>query len=79
MSRIIYCLKLQKELESLDSPPIPGPLGDKIYEHISKEAWKLWMGQQTILINENRLKMTESKDRAYLRTEMEKFLFGSLA
>jgi Fe-S cluster biosynthesis and repair protein YggX len=51
-------------------------MGKKIYEHISKEAWQLWLNHQTMLINEYRLSMIDPKSRAFLMQEMDKFLFG---
>ncbi|HSW69585.1 MAG TPA: oxidative damage protection protein [Gammaproteobacteria bacterium] len=76
MTRMIHCQKLDKELEGLERPPYPGALGLRIYEHISKEAWQLWLGHQTMLINEYRLSMLDLKAREFLAVEMEKFLFG---
>ncbi len=76
MTRQIFCEKLQREAPGLETPPFPGALGEKIYQHISQEAWKSWITQQTMLINENRLSTLEPGARQFLRTEMEKFLFG---
>jgi Fe-S cluster biosynthesis and repair protein YggX len=73
---MVNCIKLGKEAEGLDRPPYPGPLGEKIYEHVSKEAWQQWMGHQTILINENRINVIDPEGRKFLEQEMEKFLFG---
>lgn len=75
--RLIYCEKLKKESEGLDRIPYPGELGQRVYEHISKEAWQLWINHQTMLINEYRLSMLDPKARQFLATEMEKFLFGA--
>jgi Fe-S cluster biosynthesis and repair protein YggX len=79
MSRIIQCVKLGKEAEGLDQPPYPGPLGQRIFESISKEAWQLWMKHQTMLINENRLSAIDPKHRAFLEEQMQKFLFENNA
>lgn len=76
MSRQIYCAKLQKETEGLDKPPFASELGQKIYLHISKEAWQLWLNHQTMLINEYRLSSLDPKARQFLMQEMDKFLFG---
>lgn len=77
MTRLIFCTKLQKQGEGLDNPPMPGELGKKIYDQISKEAWQLWLNHQTMLINEYRLSMLDPKSRTFLMQEMDKFLFGS--
>jgi Fe-S cluster biosynthesis and repair protein YggX len=74
--RLIHCTKLNKEAEGLAAAPMPGELGNKIYEQISKEAWQQWVNHQTMLLNENRLSMIDPKARAFLLQEMEKFLFG---
>ena len=76
MAGMIHCIKLGKEAEGLDRQPYPGDLGQRIFEHISKEAWQLWMQHQTMLINENRLSVIDPKAREFLEKEMEKFLFG---
>jgi Fe-S cluster biosynthesis and repair protein YggX len=77
MTYIVDCIKLKKKAEGLPHPPYPGELGKKIYEHISKEAWQLWLNHQTMLINEYRLSMLDPKAREFLQQEMDKFLFGS--
>lgn len=77
MTRMIFCQKLKRESEGLDYPPYPGELGQRIFENISKEAWQAWLGHQTMLINEYRLSLIDPKTREFLKTEMEKFLFGS--
>src|SRR5215813_4661159 len=35
MARMVHCIKLQKELEGLDKPPIKGELGQKVFENVS--------------------------------------------
>lgn len=75
MSHQVFCLKLQKQAEGLDAPPYPNEIGQRIYQHISKEAWQQWLAQQTMLINEYRLSLIDSKAREFLMKEMEKFLF----
>ncbi|WP_417281489.1 oxidative damage protection protein [Aliikangiella maris] len=74
--QMIFCQKLQKEAEPLSFAPVPGELGERILNNISAEAWKLWIGHQTMLINEKQLSLANPEARAYLTGEMEKFLFG---
>jgi len=76
MTRMVNCAKMEQELEGLDFPPFPGELGQKVYENVSKEAWKQWLAQQTILINEYRLSSLDPKAQNFLKEEMQKFLFG---
>lgn len=76
MSRTIFCFKLQKEAEGLEKQPFPGPLGEKLFNEISKQAWSMWLTHQTMLINEYRLSLIEPKSREFLKEEMQKFFFG---
>lgn len=76
MTRMIHCVKLNKEAEGLMQPPLPGEFGKRIFEQISREAWEMWLSHQTMLINEYRLSMIDVKSRQFLLQEMEKFLFG---
>ena len=76
MSRMVNCVVLKKEAEGLDKPPYPGEIGQRIFENASKEAWQMWMKQQTMLMNENKLSPIDPKHRQFLVDEMEKFFFG---
>ena len=76
MARMVQCIKLKKEAEGLDFPPVPGEMGKRIYQSVSKEAWQAWIKHQTMLINENRLNLADDRARKYLATQMEKHFFG---
>jgi len=73
---MVKCVKLGREAEGLDFPPLPGALGKRIWENVSKEAWQMWQAQQTRLINENRLNLADARARKYLLDQSEKFFFG---
>jgi Fe-S cluster biosynthesis and repair protein YggX len=75
MSRTVHCIKLGTDAEGLDRPPLPGPLGQRIFENVSKQAWQMWIQHQTRLINEYRLALADAGARKLLSEEMEKFLF----
>ena len=77
MTRRVFCKKLGKEAKGLIYYPYPGELGERIYEHISEQAWQAWFDRQTMLINEYHLNVIEPKSRQFLEEEMEKFLFGT--
>ncbi len=76
MPRIVKCIKLGTEAEGLDFPPVPGELGKRIWENVSKEAWAAWLKHQTTLVNENRLNLADARARKYLMAQMEKHFFG---
>ena len=75
MARMVRCSVLGEEAEGLERPPYPGPLGQRIFDSVSKEGWQRWVAHQTMLINENRLSMADAKSRKFLEGEMLKFLF----
>ena len=76
MARTVNCVKLGHEAEGLDFPPMPGELGKRIFENVSKEAWQAWIKLQTMLINENRLNLMDVRARKYLQEQVEKHFFG---
>jgi len=76
MARMVNCVKLGKEAEGLDRPTYPGDLGKRVFDNVSKEAWKLWIQQQTILLNEYRLSPIDPQHREFLEKEMDKFFFS---
>ena len=77
MPRMVYCVKLGRELPGLEKPPFPGELGQRIYEQISQEAYNMWPAQSTLLINHYSLNLADPEARKLLRTQMEEFFFGA--
>jgi Fe-S cluster biosynthesis and repair protein YggX len=76
MARMVSCVVLKKEAEGLDYPPVPGELGQKIYDSVSKEAWEQWTALQTMLINEYRLNLADERAQKLLMEKMEEFFYG---
>jgi Fe-S cluster biosynthesis and repair protein YggX len=76
MTRMVDCVYLNKCAEGLARQPLPGELGQKIHDNISKEAWQQWLAHQTMLINEKRLSPIDPEHRQYLIEQAEAFLFG---
>lgn len=76
MTRMVFCKKYQREMEGLTTPPYPGPKGQEIFEHVSKQAWQEWQEHQTQLINERRLSLLDLATRKFLQQEMDKFFAG---
>lgn len=76
MTRKVNCIKLGREADGLDFAPMPGELGQKLFENVSKEAWQQWIRLQTMLINENRLNLAEAQHRKYLAEQIKKHFFG---
>ena len=78
MPRTVFCVKLGRELPGLEKPPFPGELGQRIYEHISKQAYDMWPAESTRIINERGLSMGNPEARKILREQMEKFFFSDM-
>jgi Fe-S cluster biosynthesis and repair protein YggX len=76
MTRTVQCVLLKREAPGLERLPYPGPLGQRIFNEVSQEAWASWVRHQTMLINEYRLTPVDPKARKFLEAEMEKFLFS---
>lgn len=76
MTRMVHCIKLNREAEGLPAPPYPGELGQRLFNNVSRMAWAEWLEHQKRLINEYRLSLAEAKARSFLAAEMEKYFFG---
>ncbi len=76
--RKVQCVKFQREMSGLDEPPFDGhPLGQRIYENVSKEAWKMWLEHMKMLMNEYRLNLGTPEAQEYLLKQMEEYFFGA--
>jgi Fe-S cluster biosynthesis and repair protein YggX len=74
--RKVMCVKLQREGVGLDRPPFRNELGQRIYDNVSKEAWKMWLEHSKMLVNEYRLDLVSKEGTAFVLKECEKFFFG---
>ena len=76
-ARKVFCVKFQREMEGLDEVPFEGhPLGNKIYDSVSKEAWKMWVEHMKMLMNEYRLNLGTPEAQEFLLQQMEQYFFG---
>src|SRR5260370_27743414 len=76
MARMVKCIKLGREADGLDFPPYPGELGKRIFENVSKEAWRQWLEPQKMLVNRKPLNLADKKARDYLAQHAEEKFFG---
>jgi Fe-S cluster biosynthesis and repair protein YggX len=77
--RIVHCVKFQKDLPGLDAPPWPGELGQRIYDNVSAQAWKLWEERQKMILNEYRLMPWQKEAQDLIARQLEDFFFGESA
>lgn len=86
---MIYCMKIQKEAPAIDEDDLQGQvalemiesiggpeLRQRVQENISMEAWELWKGFLTMLLNEYRLNTMDPQVDDFIRQQMEDFFFG---
>ena len=76
MARMVKCVKLGREAEGVKWKPFPDELGQRIYDNVSQEAWKMWLEHSKMLINEYRLDLTSESGQRLWMTECEKYFFG---
>jgi Fe-S cluster biosynthesis and repair protein YggX len=72
----VFCAKLHQELPGLEEPPFDNPLGQKVYENVSQQAWNMWMDFCKMLLNEYRLNPARKEDQEVILKQMEQFFFG---
>jgi Fe-S cluster biosynthesis and repair protein YggX len=64
-------------MEGMDEIPFEGhPLGQKIFDNVSKEAWKMWVEHMKMIMNEYRLNMGTTQAQEFVIEQMDKYFFG---
>ena len=74
--RIVHCAKLGKDLPGLDETPFDQPLGQRIYDNVSKHAWDMWKEHLKMIINEFRLNPATMEAQEMILKQMEAYFFG---
>ncbi len=74
MPRMVHCVKLGREMEGLDKPPFKGEMGEKLFQNVSKEAWRTWIEHSKMLVNEYRLDLTSGQGQKILDGRMSEIL-----
>jgi Fe-S cluster biosynthesis and repair protein YggX len=76
-ARKVFCVKFQREMAGLEEVPFEGhPLGQRIYENVSKEAWRLWLEHMKMIMNEYRLNLGTKEAQEFLIQQMDNYFFG---
>jgi Fe-S cluster biosynthesis and repair protein YggX len=76
MAHMVKCVKFGKEMPGLDETPFDSPLGQRIYDSVSKEAWGLWKEHLKMVINEYRLNLADPQAQEMVAHQMEEYFFG---
>lgn len=74
-----HCARCGRDQPRLTAPPMPGPLGARVYEQVCGACWQEWLQQQTALINHYGLDLRDPQARQFLTQQTEAFLFAPKA
>jgi Fe-S cluster biosynthesis and repair protein YggX len=75
-ARMVHCVKYGKDLPGMPFRPFDDELGQRIYDSVSMDAWRLWLEHSKMIINEYRLDLVSPQAQQILRQQMEQFFFG---
>jgi Fe-S cluster biosynthesis and repair protein YggX len=73
---MVQCVKLGREAEGMRFKPFNDEFGQKLFDSVSQEAWKMWLEHSKMLINEYRLDLMSPAAQKVLREQCDKFFFG---
>ena len=73
-NRIIHCIKLDKDLPAMKTPPFQNELGRKIQEQVSKEAWDLWLQESVRYINTYRVDLSSREGTEFMLKQLKIWL-----
>ncbi len=74
--RMVKCAKLQRDLPALSFRPFKTELGEKLYNQVSQQGWKMWTEHAKMLLNEYRLNLASPEATKFLMEQCEQFFFG---
>jgi len=76
-TKMVQCVKFNREMEGLSEPPFDNhPMGQKIFDNVSKDAWKMWVEHMKMLMNEYRLNLGTAEAQEFLLQQMDAYFFG---
>jgi Fe-S cluster biosynthesis and repair protein YggX len=73
---MVKCAKLGQELPGVIYKPFDNELGKRIYENVSQDAWRMWIEQSKMMVNEYRIDLTSPQGQRMLLDKAEEFFFG---
>ena len=76
MARMVQCIKLGREAPGMRWKPFASELGQRLYDNVSDEGWKMWIEHSKMLINEYRLDLMSASAQKLLVEQCEKYFFG---
>lgn len=77
MPRMVNCVKLGKELPGMIYKPFNNELGQRIYDSVSQEAWKMWLEHSKMIVNEYRIDLASPDGFKKMMEQAETYFFGA--
>lgn len=77
MARTVQCVKVGSEAPGMIWKPFSDEFGQRLFDNVSQDGWKLWLEHSKMMINEYRLDLMSPKAKAQLREQCEAFFFGA--
>ncbi len=74
--RLVKCVKFGVDLPGMTRKPFNDDFGQRLFDHVSQDAWNLWLKEMTKIINEYRLSMAKPAHQDYLRAYMKHYFFA---
>ncbi len=76
MPRMVTCVKLGKELPAIPYKPFNNELGQRIYDNVSMDAWRMWIEHSKMIVNEYRIDLASPSGQKLMLEQAEKYFFG---
>jgi Fe-S cluster biosynthesis and repair protein YggX len=73
---MVTCVKLGKELPGIPYKPFNNELGQRIYDSVSMDAWRLWIEHSKMIVNEYRIDLASPQGQKLMLEQAEKYFFG---
>lgn len=73
----ISCVRCGNTRAQIHAPPLPGELGNRIFDSICQACWNEWLREQTAIMNHYALDPRQPQTRQFLAQQTETFLFGT--
>jgi len=73
---MVDCVKFGKPKPRLPKPPLKGEVGQRIFDNVSHDAWRMWLEHSKMIVNEYRLDLMSEQGQKVWMSELEKYFWG---
>ena len=72
--RLVDCVKLNKSLPGMKTPPFPTDFGKELQEKVSKEAWDMWIKESVRYINTYKVDLSSREGTEFMIKQLRIWL-----